>query len=74
MSNADLFVKINSLPADLRKQVIDFVEFLLKRKNAPEPSEGDSDRKKPIAGLLKGKIWIADDFDEPLDDLKEYME
>ncbi|MDR1580299.1 MAG: type II toxin-antitoxin system RelB/DinJ family antitoxin [Synergistaceae bacterium] len=24
-------------------------------------------------GCMKGKIWIADDFDEPLDDFKEYM-
>jgi hypothetical protein len=24
-------------------------------------------------GLLKGKVWMAEDFDEPLDDLKEYM-
>ncbi|MGV9012371.1 MAG: DUF2281 domain-containing protein [Flavobacteriales bacterium] len=74
MSSADLFVKIESLPADLRKQVIDFVEFLLKRKSAPEPSADGSDREKPVAGLLKGKIWIADDFDEPLDDFKDYME
>ncbi|MEO8734171.1 MAG: DUF2281 domain-containing protein [Flavobacteriales bacterium] len=74
MSSADLFVKIESLPADLRKQVTDFVEFLLKRKAAPEGGENDSELKKPVPGLLKGKIWIADDFDEPLDDFKEYME
>jgi len=24
-------------------------------------------------GLLEGKILVPDDFDEPLDDLKEYM-
>jgi len=28
----------------------------------------------PNAGSLKGKIWMADDFDEPLDELREYME
>ncbi len=26
------------------------------------------------AGLLKGKIRMAEDFDEPLEDMKEYME
>jgi len=26
------------------------------------------------AGSAKGKIWIAPDFDEPLDEFKEYME
>ena len=25
-------------------------------------------------GSAKGKIYIADDFDEPLEDFKEYME
>ena len=26
------------------------------------------------AGSAKGKIWMAPDFDEPLEDFKEYME
>lgn len=26
------------------------------------------------AGSAKGKIWMAPDFDTPLDDFKEYME
>lgn len=30
-------------------------------------------KKKIILGLLEGKIKISDDFNEPLDDLKEYM-
>ncbi len=25
-------------------------------------------------GLLKGRIWMSPDFDEPLEDFKEYME
>jgi len=28
---------------------------------------------KRIPGGLKGKVSIPDDFDEPLDDLKDYM-
>ena len=31
-------------------------------------------RKRPIPGLWRGKIWMADDFDAPLEDFKEYME
>jgi len=31
-------------------------------------------KKKPRkAGFLKGKFYMADDFDEPLDDLNDYM-
>ncbi len=28
----------------------------------------------PRAGRLKGKIILSDDFDEPLEELREYME
>ena len=28
----------------------------------------------PKAGSLKGKIWMSEDFDEPLEELREYME
>ncbi len=30
-------------------------------------------KRKRIPGGLKGKVSIPDDFDEPLDDLKDYM-
>ena len=30
-------------------------------------------RKPPLLGALKGQIWIADDFDEPLEEFQEYM-
>lgn len=73
MSSADLFVKIDSLPEDLRRQVTDFIEFLLHRKQADHtvPNGG---RPTPVPGLAKGKVVIPDDFDAPLDDFKEYME
>ena len=30
--------------------------------------------KNRTPGLLKGKMWMSPDFDEPLEDFKEYME
>ena len=27
-----------------------------------------------LMGLLKGKVWMSDDFNEPLEELLEYME
>jgi len=32
-------------------------------------------RQKRLAflGCMNGEVWMADDFDEPLDDMKEYM-
>ncbi|MCL1862319.1 MAG: DUF2281 domain-containing protein [Defluviitaleaceae bacterium] len=37
----------------------------------------DHAKKRPrseIIGCLKGKVWMADDFNRPLEELKEYME
>lgn len=36
----------------------------------PEPEESPL----PRIGALKGKIWMAEDFDAPLDEFKEYTE
>lgn len=30
--------------------------------------------RSEIIGSLKGKVWISDDFNDPIDELKEYME
>jgi len=29
---------------------------------------------RPVYGSCKGKMWFADDFDAPLEELREYME
>jgi len=34
---------------------------------------GKDTRKRGGFGILKGKVWMADDFNEPLEDFKEYM-
>jgi|688.fasta_scaffold159470_2 mRNA-degrading endonuclease RelE of RelBE toxin-antitoxin system len=68
MSTQDQFIQLGSLPEDVRKQVLDFIEFLMERKKRPEEP-----KKKRIAGLAKGMITIPDDFDEPLEDFKDYM-
>ena len=69
MSTQDQFIQISSLPEDVSKQVLDFIEFLMKRRG----SEQEPPKKKRIAGLMKGQIHIPDDFDAPLDEFKEYM-
>ena len=69
MPTADFFLKVNSLPAELRKELMDFLEFLLQRK---KPGKG-SPKRGIVPGLAKGRIVIADDFDAPPDDLKGFM-
>jgi len=36
------------------------------------PTEA-SKRKTPVFGCVKGQVWMADDFDAPLEDFKDYM-
>jgi len=36
------------------------------------PIENNKFKRTPKPGCMKGKIRIADDFDAPLDDFKEY--
>ncbi len=52
---------------ELKKEVEDFVDFLLEKSKKEKPT-------KRTLGLAKGRIVISDDFDQPLADFKEYME
>jgi hypothetical protein len=65
MSDSLLFSKLSSLPQNLKVEVIDYIEFLEKKYNTA--------KKHPKAGCMKGTFKMANDFDEPLDDFKEYM-
>ena len=38
------------------------------------PFKESPPRPRPRFGALKGKILLAPDFDEPLDDFRDYME
>ena len=67
MTDLQLYTQISSLPADLKKEVSDFVEFL-KQKAKPKTR-----LKKRQLGAAKGLIGMSPDFDAPLDDFKEYM-
>lgn len=73
METNNLIEKLDKLPESLKKEVEDFVDFLIyKNGNQEEQQLND----KPLSGFGSGKgIFgkIADDFDEPLDEMKEYM-
>ena len=69
MVTQDLYIKISSLPSDLKQELETFVDGLLKRRKKIQPEKNE----RPI-GIMKGEFWMSDDFDGPLDDFKEYME
>ncbi len=44
-------------------------------KLAPaKPAEPPVTERWAAFGMMKGEIWVSPDFDEPLEDFKEYME
>jgi hypothetical protein len=67
MNSLNLYSKLETLPTNLKQEVSDFIDFLVQKSSQK--------RKKiiPQFGSAKGKIKMSPDFDEPLDDFKEYM-
>ena len=56
------------IPDELRQGKVEVVATL-----TAVPAVNNDQHLKGF-GALKGKIWMAPDFDAPLDDFKEYME
>jgi hypothetical protein len=70
MSSQQLYSEIMSLPKELQKEVALFVSFLKEKKQKVSQGKGKATR---TSGLAKGLVKMSDDFDEPLEDFKEYM-
>ena len=69
MENGMLYNKLKTLPENLKSEVSDFIDFLLSetvndKKNTSNP--------KPTFGSAKGMFKVKSDFDEPLEDFKDY--
>ena len=71
MVSAALIKKLDQLPPDLQIQVEKDVDKLLKKITNAELV--NSDQTIRGYGSLKGKIWVSEDFDEQLEDFKDYM-
>ncbi len=67
VQNIDLYNEISSLPKELKEEVLLFVAFLKQKKSVHQKP------KERNYGNAKGKFVMAKDFDEPLEDLKDYM-
>ncbi len=64
--------KLEELPESFQTKVLHYIEFLIE-KYAQKSTQEKLPKKRRIAGTMEGMIIMADDFDEPLEDLKEYM-
>ncbi len=68
MDAVTFYTKFESLPSNLKKEAMEYLDKLFSKSTIETNKEN-----KPKFGSLKGKIVIHDDFDEPLEDFKEYM-
>ncbi|MEM9005157.1 MAG: DUF2281 domain-containing protein [Cyanobacteria bacterium P01_F01_bin.86] len=65
--------KLEALPESLQTEVLHYIEFLFERYSE-KTDESDLQKKKRSGfGIWQGKVWMADDFDAPLEDMKDYM-
>ncbi|NCJ05730.1 DUF2281 domain-containing protein [Synechococcales cyanobacterium C] len=77
--------KLEALPESLQAKVFHYIDFLSREHHKNKEMNLDDLRKPWIDlpdkeaekqygyGSMAGKIIMADDFDEPLEELSEYM-
>ncbi|MDR2183954.1 MAG: DUF2281 domain-containing protein [Clostridiales bacterium] len=63
-----LIEDIRLLPSHTLQAISVIVKEMVTSASQPETTA------RPVFGSGKGQMWIADDFDAPLEELKEYME
>jgi hypothetical protein len=70
MENISIYTKFNALPRNLKTEALDFIDFLIEKKQKNKPLKK---AKLPKFGSCRGMFEMSPDFDEPLEDFKEYM-
>ncbi len=64
-----LIQEIYTLPDNLKEEVLHYVQFLKQKQT----NQTETPRKKRKAGSAEGEIFMADDFEAPLEDFAEYL-
>ena len=72
---------------ELRQQLIKDIELLpedilldinaiIKERIALDTKQFNDigEKRRAMFGCMKGRMWIAEDFDAPLEEMREYME
>jgi hypothetical protein len=64
--------QLQQLPESAQHEALRYLEGLVAKHTPAEPTATPIDRHNAFC-IWQGKIWMADDFDAPLDDMQEYM-
>jgi hypothetical protein len=62
-----------TLSTEQQAEVVDFILFLSTKQSKERGYQAAEDQSFPFDCLAGGLNYIADDFDSPLDDFREYM-
>jgi len=67
------FKPIQPIPVNGKYEVfITFIEPL--KEDTVNINQSQKLPRSTAKGFLKGKVWMSNDFNDPLEELKEYME
>jgi hypothetical protein len=73
MNDQHIIELFHRLSAHRQQQVQDFIEFLLSKQGNRNQAATTKPRRRGALGSLTGQVWMAPDFDAPLDDFRDYM-
>jgi len=66
MDNILLYSKLSNLPDSMKSEVSNFIDFLMSKSKKPT-------KQKPKFGSAKGMFKMKKNFDDPIDDFKDYQ-
>ena len=72
--NGRLYITEETPHINGRRRVIITILDEPVRKNTTDKATSIKKPRSESRGVFKGKIRMSDDFDEPLEEMKEYME
>jgi hypothetical protein len=67
MDNVLLYTKLLSLPDDMKSEVANFIDLLL------DKSKKNPKKRKAKFGSAKGIFKMEKNFDDPIEDFKDYQ-
>jgi hypothetical protein len=70
----DVLEKVNQLTPEKQQEVEDFIDYLFnKYRVTEENSISISELRKKNMGWARGKVWMAEDFNDTPEDFKDYL-
>lgn len=74
MSSKQIIInELDTMPPNIIDELCRYALYLKQQFNLENQKHNKKTSRKALAGCMNGLVWLADDFDAPLDDFKEYM-